>query len=475
MPEQRAGTSTECSEVDQRKYAMRLVMARTRLLWHHGFYGLLLMHVKLSLDLHCATAYTDAERIAFSPAFLDTLTDEEVDFVLMHEVLHIALAHCFRSEGYHQRLFNIAADIVVNSTILAAGGSITLKQYGESMHLAPNGKEGNLYSAEEVYHMLLDKAEKSQKQSRKGKGKGSDSSDSASQGDQSDGEEGEDASQGKDAENGKEDGKKKGTDGSGDGSEDGKDQANGGKSARGDENEGFDDHSHWGQEGEKDAYMQDAWRSHVLSAVEAVSKMAGDVPLGISRAIAEWQDPQTDWRTVLNDFVHEEVCDYSFSPPDRRFSDSPFFLPDFNDTETVIEDVLFFVDTSGSISTSMLTAAFSEIKGAIDQFEGKLRGHLGFFDAEVYPPIPFESVDELGKIRPKGGGGTSFEGIFDYVQKEMQELSLACIVILTDGYATFPKESEAMGIPVLWLINNDEVEVPWGKVTRIKEDKKKKR
>ena len=42
------------------------------------------------------------------------------------------------------------------------------------------------------------------------------------------------------------------------------------------------------------------------------------------------------------------------------------------------------------------------------------------------------------------------------------------IIILTDGYAPFPKEHLAMGIPVLWLLNNEEVKPPWGKVARIK-------
>ena len=456
MPEQRAGSLAEFSEAEQRRYAMRLVTARTRLLWHHGFYGLLLMHVKLSLDAACQTAYTDSERIAFNPTFLDSLSDEEVDFVLMHEVMHIALAHCFRSEGYQRRLYNIAADIVVNSNIAKAGGNITLKQCGECMHLAPDGKEGYLYSAEEVYHMLLDAADKQKSKSQSGKDskKGKSSQDSGSGGSDDNGEEQADDEGGA----------------SPDSAQAGRENEDGvGEGTR------FDDHSHWDKAKEENAYMQDAWRSHVLSAVEAISRSAGDVPLGIERAIAEWQAPQTDWRTVLNDFVHEEVCDYSFSPPDRRFSDSPFFLPDFNDTETVIEDVLFFVDTSGSISNSMLTVAFSEIKGAIDQFDGKLRGHLGFFDAEVYPPVPFESVEELTKIRPKGRGRTSFEAIFGYVQKEMSEYTLACSVSLTDGYDTFPDEKEAMGIPVLWIINNEEKTAPWGKVTRIKEEKKKRR
>jgi hypothetical protein len=43
----------------------------------------------------------------------------------------------------------------------------------------------------------------------------------------------------------------------------------------------------------------------------------------------------------------------------------------------------------------------------------------------------------------------------------------ASIIILTDGYAPFPQEKLAMGIPVLWLLNNEQVEPPWGKVSRI--------
>jgi predicted metal-dependent peptidase len=77
-------------------------------------------------------------------------------------------------------------------------------------------------------------------------------------------------------------------------------------------------------------------------------------------------------------------------------------------------------------------------------------------------------VEDLLKIRPVGGGGTDFGIIFQYVQKKMQEEPPASIIILTDGYAPFPKESVAMDIPVLWIINNEDVTPPWGKVARIK-------
>ena len=43
----------------------------------------------------------------------------------------------------------------------------------------------------------------------------------------------------------------------------------------------------------------------------------------------------------------------------------------------------------------------------------------------------------------------------------------ASIIIMTDGFAPFPKESLAQDIPVLWLLNNETVTPPWGRVARI--------
>ena len=81
--------------------------------------------------------------------------------------------------------------------------------------------------------------------------------------------------------------------------------------------------------------------------------------------------------------------------------------------------------------------------------------------------IAIETIEEFKIIRPKGGGGTDFEIILKYVQEHMSENLPVSIIILTDGYAPFPDEKMTMGIPVLWLLNNEEVEPPWGKVARI--------
>ncbi len=392
------------SDEKKREYMKRLMMSRLRILVNNGFYGLLLMHMAYSIDENCETAATDGRRVFFGPEFLEGLSDSELDFVMMHEILHVVLQHCFRCGDRDNERFNIACDIVVNSNILLSNNmdrkSIALKKHGESVHIAPDGKEGYEYTAEQVYEMLLLPSK-----SRKPK------------------------------------------------------------------TAVWDDHTHWGME-EEDDTLRDVWVKRFEDACEAIlirdpSNQRGILPLFAERLFKELRRPQTDWRMLLNDFIQEEVVDYSFTPPDRRFDESPFFLPDFNDKDDLVEDILFMIDTSGSMTDDMITAAYSEVKGAIDQFDGKLKGWLGFFDAAIIEPKPFASMDEFKIIKAAGGGGTDFQIIFEYVNQHMQDKLPASIIILTDGYAPFPKEKLSMGIPVLWLLNNEKVDPPWGKVARI--------
>ncbi|MBO5754563.1 MAG: hypothetical protein J6R89_00750 [Clostridia bacterium] len=381
------------SKDDVRRYTTRLLLSRNRLLQSNSFYGLLLMHMRFFLDEECATAYTDGERIAFSPAFMDQLSDRELDFVMMHEILHVVLEHCMRTGDRDNALFNCACDIVVNSNIRLSNGddplSITLSAFGESMNVAPNGKPGHLYTAEEVYEMFP-ASEKQKAESGKGQGDGKDEKDEKGGGGNS-GDKDQKGSSGCSA-----------TD---KGSKNGISSGKSGKNAKG-QGDIWDDHSHWKEP--DDSELSDTWRARVAAAaavlsIEEASDGCGSLPAGIDRLLKERHRSQVDWRTMLQEFVQEEICDWSFSPPDRRFGDSPFFLPDFNDTVERVRNILFMVDTSGSISDDMLAHAYSEVAAAVDQFGGAFEGYLGFFDAIVYDPIPFSSVDDLLTIRPKGG------------------------------------------------------------------------
>ncbi len=440
------------SEKKIKEYMRRLIMSRMRILCTNGFYGLLIMHMKFALDEECETAATDGIKIYFSPAFLDNLNDSELDFILMHEILHVALQHCHRTGDRDSELFNIACDIVVNSNILKSCGmdeaKITLKKHGVSMHLTPEGKEGYEYTAEEVYEMLLEEnpGGRHLKESESGTGKG-------------------DKNQQQQVKSKK---SKGGTNSKKVGSATEIPKAN--KAMQGQEDT-WDDHSKWEKNG-NDEFLRDVWLKRVEDACEAIkvrdpSNNRGLVPAFAVRLLKELKSPQTDWRTILNSFVQEEIADYSFMPPDRRMDESDFFLPDFNEKEDKVSDILFMIDTSASMSDDMITAAYLEIKGAIDQFNGRLSGWLGFFDAAVTKPEPFSDEDELKIIKPIGGGGTSFDIIFEYVKLNMQDSLPASIIILTDGEAPYPNENSAMEIPVLWLLNNTEKNPPWGKIARI--------
>ncbi|MBP5310529.1 MAG: hypothetical protein J6Z05_08015, partial [Lachnospiraceae bacterium] len=121
-----------------------------------------------------------------------------------------------------------------------------------------------------------------------------------------------------------------------------------------------------------------------------------------------------DWKSLLNSFVQEEVNDYSFTPPDRRMLDGDFFMPDYNVCKETVKDVYFMVDTSGSVSNEMLAMAYAEICQALDQFNGSLNGILAFFDVTVHGARMFNSIEDVVKTRPRGGGGTDYEAVFRF-------------------------------------------------------------
>ena len=146
----------EVSSHQINEYAKRLGYARIRILVRNGFYGLLLMHMLFSLDETCETVATDGKRICFSPAFLDTLKDSELDFVLCHEILHVALRHCFRARGKDKNVFDRACDIVVNSNILYSENgnlsAITTRRYGVAAHTAGWERGSLLYGRTSLCH-----------------------------------------------------------------------------------------------------------------------------------------------------------------------------------------------------------------------------------------------------------------------------------------------------------------------------------
>ena len=385
---------------ETRKIMRRISGCRARLLSRYPFYGTLVMQMPVGLQEGCRTAWTDMRRIVFDPAFAGRLSDTELEFVLQHEVLHCALRHCVRGKGFNQSLFNIACDIVVNSNILDSRGLKEIQVDGvNAMHLTPDGEEGYLYTAEDVYRMLLKKGARDPSLLQPL----------------------------------------------------------------------IDNHEGWGDIEDTDA-LDDAW----TVMVEGIcGKEAGRMKLPqTARRIRKKQEEASRlrWKELLRDFILQTGAqeDYSFMPPERRLTDWPFILPGLNPVPAEeIRDLWFCVDTSGSISQRQLEVIMNEIEHAVRQ-TGQIQGRISFFDTTITDPVPFANAMDIRKMIPTGGGGTSFHCIFEYLEKTLLRKDPPCaMIIMTDGYAPFPAEQAARGIPVLWLIFGSQVRPPWGETVTV--------
>ena len=122
-------------------------------------------------------------------------------------------------------------------------------------------------------------------------------------------------------------------------------------------------------------------------------------------------------------------------------------------------DMVVALDTSGSINDSEINEFISEInaiKGALP-----VRITLLACDAKLTEggPWTYEPWEDFNLPRQfTGGGGTSFEPVFEWV--DGQGLRPDVLVYFTDALGDFP--AQAPGYPVLWLVKG-KGQVPLGR------------
>lgn len=394
----------------KRRVQQILTKARASLLLQAPFYGSILLRLKLG-TAPCGTACTDMKRLLFDPEFVLRLEErpEELEFVMLHEALHCVLLHPVRGRGKIPLLYNLAADIVVNAEIMNMRWLEEYEVDGQQVAWrAPDGRSGHLCTAEEIYEMLLDKY---------------------------------------------------------------RDRMEGGMNAAElsaalrSETDGaaLDVHDIW-QEMPAPFLSEQEWKRYIREA----ARIAGRDQLPpLARRILDEVDYEAsiNWREALQDFLRRsfERFDYTFSPADRRFAETDFLLPAFWETASEETGKLWFMaDASGSVDDRTLTAVVLEIRACLEQLAG-VEGRLSFFDTEVTELLELRTADDLKDAVPEGRGGTSFYCIFEYL-KECAAADLPdAVIILTDGYAQWPPEEEAMGIPVLWVLVDSQEDAPWGR------------
>jgi len=97
----------------------RLITARVQLLLKNGFFGNLATRLQLQeASSWCPTAATDGRFFFYNTEFINSLDDDELIFLMGHEVLHNVYDHMDRRGNRDPRLWNIANDYVVNMDLV---------------------------------------------------------------------------------------------------------------------------------------------------------------------------------------------------------------------------------------------------------------------------------------------------------------------------------------------------------------------
>jgi predicted metal-dependent peptidase len=99
----------------------RLSKAKTGLILEHPFLGAVAINMPFILSEEVPTAATNGKRVLFNPKFITDMTDEELKFLVAHEVFHPMLEHNFRRGERNQRKWNRAADYVINELLTVEG------------------------------------------------------------------------------------------------------------------------------------------------------------------------------------------------------------------------------------------------------------------------------------------------------------------------------------------------------------------
>ncbi len=385
------------------------------LLLKEPFYGHLLSGVVRRIDDKIPTAAVSLTpgglHLIVNPEFfMKELKKDERVAVIKHEALHLLFRHLYRPLIQHgdPKLFNIAADLVVNQHVAPwplPAMAVTLRQFPDM------GLEAN-----QTLEWYYDKFKTLKQAMDAGKETGAPKSEEALQ------------------------------------------------RALGEPQQG--DHSFWyagGGEGFGDAgpessggpplteglrqALEAELERHLLRARDrAASKGWGLLPAEIRtelEAIAQRRKPQLDWKRTLRLFASSgyrtEVI-----PTHRRMSKRFGTFPGIRIRRK--QRLAVVIDTSGSISEAVLEVFFREIHGIWKN------------DAEVIVVECDAAVQRTYRYKGEapravqGGGGTRFDPALDWVREPRNGPFDACIY-LTDGCASEPETRPRC--PLLWVVTAD--------------------
>jgi len=393
--------------------ARKIIRNRVAMLFDHPFFG----HLALGLEptpkkeMSMPTMATDGRRLFYDSEFVNQISDDELQGVIIHEIYHIVLWHIKRQQGRDSQKWNIACDFAVNDMVL--------KEFKLPRGCLYDPKFAGK-SADFIYNQLPDPPtvgipmvtlDSHEEWRDWGNGKGEDED--------------------KESQNGQ-------TQGAGDGQNGGENRQNG--------IELGDD-------------VEQQWRERIAQAATQ-ARMQGKLPAHLKSLIDEALQPKLDWKSILREKIVSAVkSDFRIIPPSKKHLWRGLYLPSTWGEEI---NIAVAVDSSGSISDSLLSEFIAEIRGICQTFQN-YTVHGCIADTRIVQTFelnPYDSPPEIALPKEaKGRGGTSFVEPVKWAE-DFQNIS--CLVYLTDLMGSFPEDIPPF--PVVWVCSDENMTAPFGDI-----------
>lgn len=487
-------SSSKLKEIDS-KYGMTLEqkMAKSMLSIKaiRSFYYAILSSVKRIESNEVETMGVSVDTLYFNPDFTLGLTLPELVFVELHEVCHLAMRHNQRKGHRENLMWNVACDLYVNKLICEefgiAPGSGVIYPSEDTIGCGIQFMDGGLYvgtvdinkeTPESIYDELMKEREninKEKGQSGEGDGKGEgQSGEGESSGGQSGGKSngqsgGKESTQPKEGQGG-DGGAGESTD------KDAEYTFRGQNAGKLKVKDIVDDESSSKKTAEqKENETKRLMNRAVVLQKQSTGSFGGETGSWMERYVEDMLAPKINWRSLVKNkltLANQKIN--TFSAPDKRFVSRNRILPGPRALENnALDNVKVCIDTSGSISDKDLGIAMAQIKQLLKVY--KASAELIYWDTQVRECKPFNNVDELLKIRPKGGGGTDVNCVFaefegrDYRIGKKQKPSI--IIIFTDGCFSPPDNKYKKYKDTIWVLHgNYDFKAPFGTVAPFKHE-----
>jgi predicted metal-dependent peptidase len=231
---------------------------------------------------------------------------------------------------------------------------------------------------------------------------------------------------------------------------------------------GFDQHMDPGAGQGQDPTATTQARSSIewdtaVAAGAASAKAQGKLPAALERFLGEILEPQVSWQEKIQSFFARKVGSgsYDWRRPDRNLIVRDIYAPGRSGFGA--GHVVVAIDTSGSIGQPELDVFFAEMRGILGDVRPKKMSII-WIDAIVHKVDEIYEAEDVGGLKPAGGGGTDFRPAFDWIEENTPD-DIDALVYLTDGYGQFP--SHAPNYPVLWGAIVPGVAYPFGDVVDV--------